>query len=256
MAARHAKAHRRQQDKAQAAPAATTDDATGLKKLESELAALLQKLQAFEKQFFGDSFESAPGGQSAGGAGGGSNAGVVGPNAGGSRVSSSAGNTGVVGPQTGGAAGSENVSGIQTDDPRLAQALNLIYSDPDGKKLIDAAKAQGLTRIITNPGLNPDGGAGTQGETLSGPDGQEIQIADPSNADLIQTLAHELGHAATPGDGDSQTEEATVDALGNAIQERLIGRAQNFQLDTGSYSDLQVDNGIKLDLRQLGIVVP
>lgn len=247
MAARHAKAHRRQQEKAQAAK---PDDATGLKKIESELAALLQKLQEFEKRFFGDSFEGAPSGNG--------NPGVVGPNAGGSPaggVSSSAGNTGVVGPRPSGAP-TENVSGIQTDDPRLAQALNLIYSDPDGKKLIDAAKAQGLTRIITNKGLNPDGGSGTQGETLSGPDGQEIQIADPSSKDLIQTLAHELGHAATPGDGDSQTEEATVDALGNAIQQRLTGRAAGFQLDTGSYSNLAVDNGIKLDLRQLGIVIP
>lgn len=244
-----------------------------LKGLEHELAALIQKLQAFEKRFFGDSFD--PGSSPAGGSppvgASGGNTGAAGP-AGDAGDASAA--PGAVDGGEGGADSADPVdgstdvsgagtvtpgagsSGIATDDPRLAQALDRIYTDPDGRKLIDAAKAAGLTQVISNPGLNPDGGAGTQGETFSGPDGQRIEIADPGSANLIQTLAHELGHAATPQDGDSQTEEATVDALGNQIQQRLLGRAADFQLDAGAYSNLAADNGIKLDLRQLGIIVP
>lgn len=229
--------------------------AEGLKKLESELAALLQKLQEFEKRFFGDSFDPGSTSSPIGGtSGAGGSTGAV--------AGSDGSAAGVDGSSAGGVSGAGNVvagagsSGIETNDPRLAQALDLIYSDPDGKKLIDAAKAAGLTQVISNPGLNPDGGAGTQGETYSSADGQRIEIADPGSADLIQTLGHELGHAATPGDGDSQTEEATVDALGNAIQQRLLGRSAKLSLDTGAYSTLQADNGIKLDLAQLGIVVP
>jgi len=235
--------------------------AHGQEKLQSELAALIQKLQAFEKRFFGDSFDSSPTGSPATGASGG-NTGVVAPSGSVSGGGSSGGAASDGTGSSGGVEGASNVvagagsSGIQTDDPRLAQALDLIYSDPDGKKLIDAAKAQGLTQVITNKSLNPDGGAGTQGETLSDANGQQIQIADPGGADLIQTLAHELGHAATPGDGDSETEEATVDALGNQIQERLLGRSAQLHLDTASYTGLGSDNGIKLDLAQLGIIVP
>lgn len=147
------------------------------------------------------------------------------------------------------------LSGIQVSDPRVRQALAQIATHPDGAKLIAAAKANGLSSISVNPGLNPDGGAGTQGETYYGDGNTRIEIADPSNPDLIQTLAHELGHAATTQDGDSQVEENTVDRLGDRIQQDLIGRRSRFELDQGAYSNLPQDNGVLNSLRSLSIRV-
>lgn len=149
----------------------------------------------------------------------------------------------------------ELLSGIQVSDPRVRQALEQIATHPDGAKLIAAAKANGLSSISVNPGLNPDGGAGTQGETYYGGGNTRIELADPNSPDLIQTLAHELGHAATTQDGDSQLEENTVDRLGDRIQEDLIGRPSRFTLDQGAYSGLSQDNGVLNSLRSLGIRV-
>jgi hypothetical protein len=77
-----------------------------------------------------------------------------------------------------------------------------------------------------------------------------------SNApDLVHTLAHELGHAATPNDGDSITEEQVVDQLGQQIQQR-IAPGPTFQLDLAGYQGqgLPQDNGIRNSLAQIGIV--
>jgi hypothetical protein len=147
------------------------------------------------------------------------------------------------------------LAGIQVSDPRVRQALEQIATHPDGAKLIAAAKANGLSSISVNPGLNPDGGGGTEGVTYSGTGNTRIELANANSADLVQTLAHELGHAATTGDGDSQLEERTVDELGNRIQQDLLGRSSGFSLDQGAYSGLSQDNGILNSLRTLGIRV-
>ena len=69
----------------------------------------------------------------------------------------------------GAAGGGTSVQGIQVSDPRVAQALRQeIASHPDGARLLAAAKANGLTSISVNPGLNPDGGSGTEGITRWG----------------------------------------------------------------------------------------
>jgi hypothetical protein len=147
------------------------------------------------------------------------------------------------------------LSGIQVSDPRVQMALEQIATHPDGAKLIAAAKANGLSSISVNPSLNPDGGSGTQGETFWGNGNTRIELADSGSPDLVQTLAHELGHAATTQDGDSQLEENTVDALGNRIQKDLLGYAPSSELDQNAYSSLSRDNGILNSLRSLGIRV-
>jgi len=147
------------------------------------------------------------------------------------------------------------LAGIEISDPALRQALEQIASHPDGAKLIAAAKANGLTSITANPGLNPDGGAGTEGLAIYGGGNTRIEIANPNSANLIQTLAHELGHAATTGDGNSQLEEQTIHELGERIQRDLTGQASSFHLDLGSYSNLAQDNGVLNSLRGLGIRV-
>jgi hypothetical protein len=153
------------------------------------------------------------------------------------------------------AGGAGSVAGIQVSDPRLAQALQQIASHPDGAKLLAAAKANGLTSISANPGLNADGGAGTAGITRWGNGNTSIEITDPSSPNLIQTLAHELGHAATTGDGNSQLEEKTVDELGHRIAQDLTGRRSSFDLDEGAYSNLALNNGVLNSLRMLGVRV-
>jgi hypothetical protein len=158
-------------------------------------------------------------------------------------------------PSLDGVGSSELLAGIQVSDPRLRQALELIATHPDGARLIAAAKANGLTSISHNPSLNPDGGAGTEGLAIYGGGNARIEIANPNSPNLIHTLAHELGHAATTGDGNSQLEERTVDALGERIHRDLLGQASTFNLDLGSYSHLSFDNGILNSLRGLGIRV-
>ncbi|HVG63517.1 MAG TPA: hypothetical protein VNA24_33435 [Hyalangium sp.] len=145
-----------------------------------------------------------------------------------------------------------NIQGIKVD-PSLAPQLEAIANHPDGAKLLEAAKAQGLTEIAVNSNLNPDGGAGTEGLFLPGQG--RIEIANPNSPNLIHVLAHELGHAASAGDGNSQLEEQTVDALGERIHRDLTGGASNFNLDLGSYSNLNQNNGILNTLRGLGIRV-
>jgi predicted Zn-dependent protease len=120
-----------------------------------------------------------------------------------------------------------------------------IAQDPEGAKLAQAAQAQGLTLQVGQ--LPP----GVMGETLNGTITISTQ-AMSNKPDLIHTLAHELGHAATPNDGDSLNEEQTVDQLGQRIQQR-IAPGPTFQLDIGGYRGLPQDNGIRNSLAQIGL---
>src|SRR5262249_4849599 len=101
-----------------------------------------------------------------------------------------------------GAAGPDLSKG--TGDPKPLQATQEIARDPQGGKLVQAAEAQGLNLQV---GQLPQG---VMGETLNG----TITISPQAlsnKPDLIHTLGHELGHAATPNDGDSIAEEQAVD---------------------------------------------
>jgi len=143
----------------------------------------------------------------------------------------------------GGAGGAVNLANV-TGDPRLLQATQEIARDPEGAKLVAGAQAQGLKLQVGE--LPP----GVMGQHLNG----VITIsprAMSNRPDLIHTLAHELGHAATPHDGDSINEEATVDQIGQRIQQRLAP-GPTFQLDIGSYR-LPKDNNFRNSLAQLGL---
>ena len=136
-------------------------------------------------------------------------------------------------------------AGVQADDPRLQDALQRIAQDPEGAKLVQAAEAQGLKVQVGN--LPP----GVMGQHENG----VITISPnalKNDSDLIHTMAHELGHAATRGDGDSIAEEKAVDELGQRIQQR-VAPGGTYQLDVGAYHGLSQDNGIKNSLAQIGI---
>ena len=193
----------------------------------------------------------ADGGGGAGGAGGAPQGGGGADGAGGA---GEAGNPGQAEGLQNAVPGTGAAEGLMVD-PRLQGAIDKIASDPEGAKLLQAAKAQGLKSITVNPGLNPGGGpVGTQGVTKQlGNGSQAIEIANPNSPDLIHTLGHELGHAATSQDGDSWTEEQTVDRIGDRIQQRLTGRGSGYHLDENAYRNLPRDNGVRDSLRRIGI---
>jgi hypothetical protein len=144
----------------------------------------------------------------------------------------------------GGAAGPANLGNV-TGDPRLQQAMQEIARDPEGAKLAQAAQAQGLKLQVGE--LPP----GVMGQHLDG----TITIsprAMSNKPDLIHTLAHELGHAATRPDGDSVNEEQAVDQLGVRIQQR-IAPGPTFQLNLGGYQGLPQDNGVRGSLSRIGL---
>jgi hypothetical protein len=180
-----------------------------------------------------------------GGGGGGGGDGFDAGGAGGGGGVQNAGQTTPTGPAV-------NINGLKVD-PSLAPALEAIANHPDGAKLLEAAKAQGLTEIAVNSGLNPGGGAGTEGVFLPGQG--RIEIANPNSENLIHVLAHELGHAATAGDGNSRLEEQTVDALGERIHRDLTGGPSSFRLDLNAYNDIAANNGVLNSLRGLGVRV-
>jgi hypothetical protein len=149
-------------------------------------------------------------------------------------------------PAEGGGGGGVALTNV-TGDPTLLQATQQIAQDPVGARLVQAAQAPGLQlQVAPLP-------AGVMGLTQNGTITLSPQAA--SNApDLIHTLGHELGHAATPADGDSITEEQVVDQLGQQIQQR-IAPGPTFQLDLAAYQGqgLPVDNGIRASLAKLGL---
>ncbi|HYV43368.1 MAG TPA: hypothetical protein VFA20_00845 [Myxococcaceae bacterium] len=143
-------------------------------------------------------------------------------------------------------AGAPNLGNV-TGDPRLLQATQQIARDPAGAKLEQAAQAPGLKLQIGN--LPP----GVMGVTQNGTITINSQAVN-NKPDLIHTLAHELGHAATPKDGDSIAEEQAVDQLGQQIQQR-IAPGPTFHLDLGAYQGqgLPQDNGIRSSLAKIGL---
>jgi len=143
-------------------------------------------------------------------------------------------------------AGATNLGNVK-GDPRLLQATQEIARDPEGAKLTRAAQTTGLKLQV---GQLPPGvmGATENGTITLSPK------ALSNKPDLIHTLGHELGHAATPNDGDSIAEEQAVDRLGQRIQQR-VAPGPTFQLDAGAYQrqGLPLDNGIRNSLAKIGL---
>lgn len=135
----------------------------------------------------------------------------------------------------------------------LQDSLDKIENDPVGSTLLAKARENGVSiRVGDTGGANING--------FFNPNTNEIVVKDPSN---IKTIVHELGHAATPHDGNSQEEEGVVEAIGRDVVSRIeTGRSlSNQQLQQIAndkrtlYRDLGSNNGIKQSLAELGIAV-
>jgi hypothetical protein len=169
---------------------------------------------------------------------------------------------------------SDTGSGSASPDPnqRLQDTLSKIAKDPDGAKLLAAAKANGYTIKVGDPNGAPGShdastcpycrammDAGRQINGVTVPSTKTI-IIDPNAPDFDKTVAHELVHAATESDGNSQKEEGMADVIGYRIASRIDGTAlpgserQIFLNKIANYPDLTTDdNGIIDDLKKLGI---
>jgi len=134
--------------------------------------------------------------------------------------------------------------------PQLQNAVRQVAQDPVGNKLLQGAVNDGLQGIqIANLP------AGFFGQTI--PDQKVVQIAPGTlqTNDLVRTVAHELTHAATLGNGDSLNEENIADKLGTQVQQRQTGFGPGYILGGDAYKGLPQDNGIANALKLLGITV-
>lgn len=151
---------------------------------------------------------------------------------------------------------------------KVNAALKEISNDPDGQKLLQLAQSNGYRISITDDPPNMDSVATTLGGD------NKIILVNPNRqgfggGNLTTTLAHELVHAATEGDGDSYREEALAETIGLRISNRAAGKPLTAEQETATYKKLYSDvknlykddpsvkgvddNGIFDNLAKLGI---
>lgn len=136
-------------------------------------------------------------------------------------------------------------------DSPLSESLAQIQNDPEGAKLLQAAQKNGYAIEIG------DTGSDANGLTVEG-NGTKKIIINPNAPNFLKTLVHELVHAATPQDDDSQREEGIADVIGYRVASRIAGQPlQNeqviFSQKVKNYPNLQASNAIVNSLAQLGI---
>jgi len=145
-----------------------------------------------------------------------------------------------------------------TQKARLDTTLAKLTQDPEGAILLAAAKAAGYTIEVGDPSLGANNNL-INGVTI--PDQNKI-IVNPKAPDFDKTVIHELVHATTEGDDDSQTEEGLADVIGFRISARINGTAepgtdqQIFNNKILSYPTLNKNNAIIASLLALGIKAP
>ncbi len=165
----------------------------------------------------------------------------------------------------------------QDPQARLNNTLNAISQDTEGSKLLDAAKAKGYSFEVGDPAAAvKEGGvsldkkssscsqckaaldAGKQINGVTLPEQKKIVI-NPNAPDFEKTLVHELVHAATDEDGNSQQEEGIADVIGYRVASRITGEAQPgspqsiYKNKINNYPELQQSNSIRSTLASLRI---
>jgi hypothetical protein len=134
-----------------------------------------------------------------------------------------------------------NVTEVNTPDANAAlkRSIERIAQDPEGAKLLQRALEKGLKTISVAKYDNPN----LQG--LYEGDKNRITVKDPNN---IDTLVHELVHAASPEDGTAKEEEGLAKRIGSRVASRLTGSRpvseSSIQRDLRSfYTGLRSNNG-------------
>lgn len=171
------------------------------------------------------------------------------------------------------------VGGTPQQRAQMKQNLMAMSQDPEGSKLVASSIRRGVTFAVGDPAsaLNgardasgtgvqacdcsdckttaADGGVIVHGVTISQGDRSQIIVRDPNN---LKTLAHEMIHANTTGDGNSQREEGLANVIGRRIESRLSGVAlenpnATFNNTLPNYVGLQGRNNIDASLAALGL---
>lgn len=106
--------------------------------------------------------------------------------------------------------GEMNTTTNAEDSEALERSLAAIAEDPDGARLLEAARQNGVTIRVGSPSNDPN----VRGVFT----GDEIIVRDPRN---IKTIVHELVHAATPHDGNSKEEEGIAEVVGTRVTRRI-----------------------------------
>jgi hypothetical protein len=178
-----------------------------------------------------------------------------------------------------------NTTADAKDKAALNKSLAEINTDPDGAKLMAQAQKLGVTIKVGDPAAaagNND--VSVKGDGLTDPDNRSVAkdgtvivngvtlsdnktgkitivVRDPSN---IKTIAHELVHAVSTGDGNSKQEEGIADVVGSRIANHLGGTTvgglsgsdgQIFENKQQFYPTLMSNNDIRDTLTRLGINV-
>ncbi len=150
------------------------------------------------------------------------------------------------------AAGDIDTSELGANNATLQATLDKIAQDPEGAKLLAEAQRQGLSIEVGDPG-----GPNVAGVAISRGNNTRIIVRDPNN---VKTIVHELVHAATSQDGNSQHEEGIADAIGFRVAERVTGQnltnKSQEQIYTDKkrlYRDLGATNGIEGTLANIGV---
>jgi hypothetical protein len=172
--------------------------------------------------------------------------------------------------------GSINTTTNPLQKSRLDTSLAKVAEDPEGSVLLQKAIAKGYTIEVGNASaaiggardaeggatLCPecqaalDGGGQVNGVTIPG---QKKIVVDPNAPNFDKTLVHELVHAASDNDGNSQQEEGIADVIGYRVSSRANGlalpasQAQIFNSKILNYPNLQSNNSIQNTLANLGI---
>lgn len=176
-----------------------------------------------------------------------------------------------------------NTTTDPTQKARLDSVLSKLNSDPEGAILLQKALAKGYTLSVGDPNAAVgakdangvpahdaltcpscqsaalDGGVQVNGVTIPS---QHKIVVNPQAPDFEKTVVHELVHAVSDNDGNSQKEEGRADQIGYEIAARITGKAppgtaaQIFQSKIRNYPTLQAANGIDTTLAQLGIDIP
>jgi hypothetical protein len=215
----------------------------------------MQQLLGLFAQLFQAILAMGNGGQQAGGQSPGNQsptAGGINPGRGALPVTSGGQARGISpGSQVGNAAARANVNDIRgVNDPNLARSLQAISRDPEGGVLLAEAARRGVSIQVGNTG----------GPNINGffdPNTNRIVVGDGRN---IKTIAHELVHAVTEGDGNSKDEEGSAEVIGRRIESRITGRPlenprSTFVEKQLLYPELGQSNGVGRSLGRLGISV-
>jgi hypothetical protein len=110
------------------------------------------------------------------------------------------------------------------NNPQLQQSIAKIQQDPIGAQLLNTTLAKGYTIRVGNPGSATEPGVIVEGVTFTnGPNGNEI-IINPNARDFDKILVHELYHAASEEDGNSQFEEGLANIVGDQVSARVNNR--------------------------------